>query len=337
MERSGVITLFSSLSFLALYEGNVLMKKSQSMRKNRLLIVLFTCVTALLVIVSCTYDYFEDETNYIVVVPEVLDNSIDDCRVMIYDAAGTLVKERYAAYPWNDGARIMRGEFTFRLPAGEYKVYCYTNTGGVTFIDNQNLETSAFTLNEENTNANTYVQPSDMFFQVLNRSVIHPGMLHTDTTEIDRYVGRIVVRFKNPPMTAAEVSKIANVNLKAEGAATKQYLKKETVTDRISENDVMANLGALSAPTSADVVEVDHLYLPTVNDGKIMQLDYTFLDAANGEIISIPVVLADEATGTPIQLSHGQKLIVEVDKYVVVKVSLVGWNEDIHGGGTNLE
>lgn len=337
MERSEIILSSPLLLFLTLYEGNVLMKKSQNMRKNRLLIVLFTCVTALFSIASCTYDYFEDETNYIVVVPEVLDNSIDDCRVMVYDAAGTLVKERYAAYPWNDGARIMRGEFTFRLPAGEYKVYCYTNTGGVTFVDNQNLETSAFTLNEENTNANTYVQPSDMFFQVLNRSIIHPGMMHTDTTEIERYVGRIVVHFKNPPMTATEISNIADVRLKAEGAATKQYLRKETITDRISENDVMSNLGALSTPTQADVIEVDHLYFPTVNDGKIMQLDYTFLDAANGEIISIPVVLADEATGTPIQLSYGQKLFIEVDKYAVVKISLVGWNEDIQSGGTDLE
>ena len=34
------------------------------MRKNRLLIVLFTGVAVLLSLASCTYDYFEDETNY---------------------------------------------------------------------------------------------------------------------------------------------------------------------------------------------------------------------------------------------------------------------------------
>ena len=286
---------------------------------------------------SCTYDYFEDETNYIVVVPGVLDNSIDDCRVMIYDAAGTLVKERYATSPWDSDKRIMKGEFTFRLPAGDYKVFCYTNTGGVTFMDSNSLETSAVTLNDHEDGADIYMQPSELHFQILNKSIVHPGILHTDTAEVERYVGRIVVRFKNPPMDATEVANIANVHLQAEGAAAMQYLKKETVTDRRSDNDRMHCLGELSSPVQADVLEVDHLYFPTVNDGKIMQLNYTFLDSASGEIVAIPVVLADESTGDPIQLSYGQKLIIEIDKYLVTGFNLVGWEEDIISGGTDLE
>jgi len=48
------------------------------MRKNRLLIVLFTGVAVLLSLASCTYDYFEDETNYQVFVPEVLNKTVSD-------------------------------------------------------------------------------------------------------------------------------------------------------------------------------------------------------------------------------------------------------------------
>ena len=50
------------------------------MGKNRLLIV-FTGVIILLA--SCTYDYFKDETNYQVYVPEVVDNKVSDCRVLV--------------------------------------------------------------------------------------------------------------------------------------------------------------------------------------------------------------------------------------------------------------
>ena len=71
------------------------------MGKNRLLIV-FTGVIILLLLASCTYDYFKDETNYQVYVPEVVDNKVSDCRVLVYDETGTLVGARYEAAPWKD-------------------------------------------------------------------------------------------------------------------------------------------------------------------------------------------------------------------------------------------
>ena len=76
------------------------------MRKNRLLIVLFTGVAVLLSLASCTYDYFEDETNYQVFVPEVLNKTVSDCRVLVYNDAGTLVGARYATSPWDKDPRM---------------------------------------------------------------------------------------------------------------------------------------------------------------------------------------------------------------------------------------
>ena len=105
------------------------------MRKNRLLIVLFTGVAVLLSLASCTYDYFEDETNYQVFVPEVLNKTVSDCRVLVYNDAGTLVGARYATSPWDKDPRMEAGLFSFRLTPGEYKVYCYTNTDSLTFVD----------------------------------------------------------------------------------------------------------------------------------------------------------------------------------------------------------
>ena len=51
----------------------------------------------------------------------------------------------------------------------------------------------------------------------------------------------------------------------------------------------------------------------------------------------LPVEVKDKLTGLPLRLLHGQRIIIEIDSYVVVKVSIVGWNEDIESGDTNME
>jgi len=56
-------------------EISVKSTKILNMGKNRLLIV-FTGVIIQLLLASCTYDYFKDETNYQVYVPEVVDNKV---------------------------------------------------------------------------------------------------------------------------------------------------------------------------------------------------------------------------------------------------------------------
>ena len=83
------------------------------MRKNRILIVLFTGIVLLLD--ACTYDYFDDETNYQVFVPEILNRTVGNCRVMVYDESGELVSSRYA----------VAGDDDPRMGAGLFKLYLY--------------------------------------------------------------------------------------------------------------------------------------------------------------------------------------------------------------------
>ena len=299
------------------------------MGKNRLLIV-FTGVIILLA--SCTYDYFKDETNYQVYVPEVVDNKVSDCRVLVYDETGVLVGARYEAAPWKD-PRMRAGLFSFRLPPGEYKVYCYTNTDSLSFVDEQQLETSAFMLNNSDSGENHYVHPSDVLFQKFVPVIDHPGILRTDTVELEHYTGRVTVRFKNFP---GDVSRIANVQLLTEGASTVQYLKHDTIAGRQTSDDHMSHFGELPAQTTADYLEVDHRYLPSV-EGEFMRLNYTFLDSDGIAVNHLPVEVKDKLTGLPLRLLHGQRIIIEIDSYTVIKVAIVGWNEDIESGNTNME
>lgn len=303
------------------------------MRKNRLLIVLFTSVAAILSFTSCTYDYFEDETNYLVFVPEVLNKTVSDCRVMVYDDAGTLVSSRYASSPWDSDPRMAIGQFCFRLPPGEYKVYCYTNTDSLLFVDSQSLETSAFRLKESAWKGAGYAQPSDLFYQKLAPAIVHAGYFYTDTVQAERYTGRITVRFKDFP---GDVSRIDRVQLQAEGAPTMQKLKNDTLTTRLAATDVMYHLDKLPEQQTPGILEVDHRYLPSI-DGEYLRLVFTFLDAGGAVINRLPVEVVERATGVPLRLLHGQRLIINIKSYTVVDMSVVGWDEDIESGNTDME
>ena len=304
------------------------------MRKKRLLIILYTYVVVLSMFTACTYDYFEDETNYLVFVPEVLDRTVSDCRIMVYDQAGTLVGTRYGTSPWEQDARMRIGQFCFRLPPGDYKVYCYTNTDSLSFVEPESLETSAFKLKENAFGVAGHAQPSDMFFQKLAPTIAQAGYLYTDTLRAERYTGRVTVRFKDFP---GDISKIDKVQLLAESAPVMQYLKHDTLTSRLTSNDIMFHLDKLPQQQTANVLEVDHRYLPTVDDGQVMRLAFTFYDAAGGIVKSLPVEISERNTGVPLRLLKGKRLIVEVVQYTVTKFTLVGWNEDIESGNTDME
>lgn len=303
------------------------------MRKNRLLIVLLTSVTVILSFASCTYDYFVDETNYLVFVPEVLDKTVSDCRVMVYDDAGTLVGSRYASSPWDKDPRMAIGEFCFRLPPGEYKVYCYTNTDSLSFVDLQSLENSAFRLKESAWKEGGYAQPSDIFYQKLTPAIEHPALLYTDTVRTQRYAGRITVRFKDFP---GDVSRIDHVELQAEGAPTTQYLKLDTLTTRLDPTEVMYHLDKLPVQQTPGILEVDHRYLPSI-EGEYLRLVFTFFDAGGMVINRLPVEVVERQTGVPLRLLHGQRLIINIKSYTVVGMSVVGWDEDIESGNTDME
>ena len=300
------------------------------MRKQWLLIVFFTaCMASIFSYTACTYDYFVDETNYIVYIPEIKDKDVDDCRVMVYDKSGLLVGDKSTANMAND-TKIPLGLFTFRLPVGDYKVYCYANTGGVAFSDENSHETSAFSMLGNET-GDSYLQPSDVHFDILEHTVKHPGVLVTDTAAIERYVGRITVRFKNFPF---DVTNLASIDLLAEGIATKQYLKQDTLTTCIADTDVMMHTDDLSTISLKDgVLEVDHRYFPSI-ENSYKTLNFGFFDSSGEQIARIPVGVADPDTYIPYRLYYGKRLIIEVDRYLITTIQLVGWNEDIQTGGS---
>lgn len=109
---------------------------------------LLAVLPALLYFSSCTYDYFEDETNYIVYVPKADENkrtdtyNIKDLSIFIYN--DELYKERYSYTPFTENPRSKLGNFNFRLYPGTYNVYCFSNLEDILFQDLNTFSTARF-------------------------------------------------------------------------------------------------------------------------------------------------------------------------------------------------
>lgn len=78
----------------------------------------------------------------------------------------------------------------------------------------------------------------------------------------------------------------------AEGAPVMQYLKNDTLTGRLTPEDKMFHFGTLPVQEKADVLEVDHRFIPSV-ENEPMRLNYTFLDENGAVVNHLPVEVTE--------------------------------------------
>ena len=299
--------------------------------RNHKLLILITILLSAIFLSSCTYDYFEDETNYILYVPEIEGRSVKDCRVLVYDVNGNLAAEKYGALPFEDNPRMQTGVFSFKLNPGRYRVFCYANTDSLLFDGKSNLREAAFSLPK--IQEDRYSQPPALMFDTgHNPEIIHKGIVVRDTARLVDYTGRITVKFKNPPFYVPSIKKVEMV---ASGIANRQLLQEDTLTRRFTPNDMEYNLGPVPVQNNSNYFEVDYRYFPSIfhdstSEPEPISLRFSFYDADGNYVaqdLLVPVV--DKDTGKPLRLLHNKRIIIVVDVYTIVKVEILPWNEDI--------
>ena len=283
----------------------------------------------LLIIPSCTYDYFEDETNYEIYVPKADKNlrtetyGIEDLSIFIYNEG--LVKEKYSYTPFSENARSILGNFNFRLYPGSYNVYCFTNVQDIHF---QNLNTyyeARFDLQQ--LTDGFYQEPSAIYVDYKNPTIHFPGPVVSDTALFEsQYVGRICVAFKNltevhPLLTKANIKE---VQIEAEGVGTTQYLSKLTSVDltrssRKTPNDKMKLVSKVFDLDYKDFpFGIQNYYYPspdlTEEGYQNMPIDLTlkFIGLSGETIHEWTIAVVDKAKN-PMILHMNETLIVEVD------------------------
>lgn len=84
------------------------------------------CLMAV-VAVSCTYDYFEDENNFRIHVPQIEYNEISNFYIAFHDLNGKHVMTRQIAAPFSKDELTQQGILRFKLPPGEYRATCFAD------------------------------------------------------------------------------------------------------------------------------------------------------------------------------------------------------------------
>ncbi|HBG41775.1 MAG TPA: hypothetical protein DDW85_10280 [Porphyromonadaceae bacterium] len=234
----------------------------------------------LLFFASCTYDYFEDETNYVVYAPKASselmtdDYRIEDIHIYVYKE--TLQKQKTASYPFQENTRMKFGNFNFRLFPGSYLTYCFANTADIHFYDMETYQDAAFGLQESESNEYRYPDSLALFSTELKPPVIdYPAPLKTDTAYFNkRYSGRICVAFEkltklNPFLT---YSNISEVKIEATGTGTYQRLSLltdsvNTRSSRYSSSDkVKVRSNLYEKPYGDYDFGIDGYFFPSINE-----------------------------------------------------------------------
>lgn len=315
-----------------------------------LLVVLFN----LSVYSSCTYDYFEDETNYVVYAPKANKEirtqtyCIEDINIFIYN--GDLKKERYSQSPFAENARSLFGNFNFRLYPGNYSVYCFTNMGETRFYDLSLHSLAKFELQQYADGF--YKEPSAIYGENKTPVIHFPGPLVSDTAWFDaKYVGTIGLAFKNltkinPSLTPNNISKI---EIEASGVGVVQYLSALTNTEntrsaRYSENDKMRLVSKISDINYKDFdFGIQNYYFPSPNlsaesrENEPIYLKLNFIGANDNVLASLEIPVIDKRSEALV-LHMNETLIIEVDGNNIQILRLQDpeqWNPNIEPEGNS--
>lgn len=286
-------------------------------------------LSVLLLIPSCTYDYFEDETNYVVYVPQADKDlrtdtyGIEDLSIFIYNDG--LQKEKYSHSPFAESARSMSGNFNFRLYPGSYNVYCFTNVEEVSFQDLNIYNEARFDLQQ--LTDGTYEEPSAIYVEYKTPAIHFPGPIISDTAIFERkYVGQICIVFKNlikldPSLTYTNIKEI---EIEASGIGITQYLSAltDSISTRSARNSSDDIMRLKSKTFDIDYKDFEfgaqNYYYPSPDlsgegrEDEPIVLNLSFIGQF-GDILSVLGIRVTDKTGMPIVLHMNETLVVEVD------------------------
>lgn len=308
---------------------------------------LFVACLSLFSLASCTYDYFEDETNYAIYVPKANrahisdDYRVEDLRLLIYQ--DQLEHDTKISFPFDRNARTRVGNFNFKLYPRMHFVYCLANTEGVDIFDFQSYDDAGFGLvkQESDNYSYTYTDALSNFYAEYKSPYINcPGPKITDVASFEkRYVGKLCFAVKNIQTNGAILpyDQVASVAIKATGVGTCQKLA--LLTDSINTRS--------SRYSRYDIVELNvkpyleplldfqlgfHCYLfPSLSDdlNNPISLEIDFLDHQGRAMYTLNIDVADV-------LHMNQTLYQGIDGDKIYKLTIDSpedWNSDVETEG----
>lgn len=89
--------------------------------------VLGLCLIAF-ALIGCTYDYFLDENNFRIYIPQLQTGEIENLTIAIHDSLGKHIVTRNFESPFDNDDLMKKGILRFKLPYGDnFKISCFAN------------------------------------------------------------------------------------------------------------------------------------------------------------------------------------------------------------------
>lgn len=314
-------------------------------KKSRLLALSLVILAA----VSCTYDYFVDETNFKIYIPQIKEGSIENVLVSIHDASGKHCYTVFKEAPFDPSTVGKDGILRFKLPWGpDYKVSCFANIDKNSYVVGQSYDNSYIS---ELPGGDLSSLAGPDFRVVLQDGITaypieRPEGQKLDTVNLDNscvYKGHISCEFRNLP------SIITQIDIKYKGVGTRMYYdgSYRNPDDRYVACSYLRLEGAnvVTGPTALFPSSGTHYLNATTEQREPLSLEirYRSSDGADLGVTTVP----QSGGATPPQITDDQGHIIEWDGYlnpkqhlkfifegfVLIKIELVGWG-DIEQGDT---
>lgn len=324
-------------------------------------------------IISCTYDYFEDENNFRLYVPQIESGEIMNFYVALHDASGRHVLTREISAPFDKDELMKQGILRFKLPYGEnYKISCFADyaidaaTPGKPYTESclkKTLVDGANIYASRTTNPRSFLSTATVY------PIGHPDAAIAKVVNIDQnqcYKGKVIVNFKELPAF------VSRVDIYYKGLATKFNF--DGTFDRFTPNDQIlvsfntADYAAGNIVSFADIINPSAGVSPfgamgplqprttrtsSVPTGEPLELEMRLFDAAGTNVGTIPFtdddfqrLKADDPTNAPtdadgnpvdhLVLEPQNSIIFTFKGFTIISIEIKGWGDIIGGGSTPM-
>jgi len=344
-----------------------------SIRKYITKILGLCLLVATLALASCTYDYFRDENNFRLYVPQIKDRSITNFHVAFHNANGDHIITREITAPFDDNDLMRQGILRFKLPPGEgYYITCFADYDPAAVTPGNPYAESSLKKVIDESRANVYhgsntvytsrtTNPRSLFLTATAYPIGHAESLKEVTADINtdrQYKGRIQLEFIDLPATAG----IARIDAYYSGLSTNYYFdgtfRRFTTDDRIRGSYLTADYQSGNTVTTDDVINPSTgtyfgsaTRMPEVGspllDPNPLELELHLYDASDNSIGVITFtkddfdLLADDKKptdgyGAPVSslvLESQQTIKFTFKGFTLIGIEMAGWG-DINEGST---
>jgi hypothetical protein len=332
------------------------------------------CLMMIFTLTSCTYDYFRDENNFRLYVPQIVDGqeSIERFYVAFHAEDGSHAITREITAPFDDDDKMKEGILRFKLPPGRnYHMTCFADytPGSISVGDSfeESNKAKDLDMSEDNLysrSENVYhshtTHPRSLFGTVTAFPIGHPESQIPDTANMDpdkQYKGEIVLSFLDLP------SMITRVDAYYGGLASSYYFdgtfRQYTPEDRIRGS---YDLGARSGVSGN--VETHDPINPSAGTDFVrstraatrlpspvpLELELHLYDALGNSVGVIPFTQADfdnlapdkkpvDANGDPLTslvLGPRETMKFTFKDFTIISIELAGWGDVIPGPTTPM-